>query len=53
MIQRELLVEFGVEVRAGSEWKVVQVDGVEIGGGREEKNQILAIELESYRREDT
>jgi hypothetical protein len=48
VIQRELLVEFGVEIRARSEGNVIKADGVEIGGGREKKGQILAIELESY-----
>ena len=49
MVERDLGVQFCIEVCARFEREILQADGKEIGGRGEQKDQILAVELEGYR----
>ena len=53
VIKRNLRVKLGVEIGSGCEGKILQLNWVEVGGRRQQKCQILTVELESNRREDS
>ena len=52
VIKRDLRVELGIEIRTRGEGKVFETNRKEIGGRRQQKGQILAVEFESYGCED-